>query len=112
MEERHLTSDDEPGLPVDDDPGLPDDDVPGTRARPRLISVDELRAAGALDVPPAWRKSLGGERESYPLFPDDDLAPENPQPAPSDSEDDVEDDAADDVDDDSADTLWCEDSGA
>lgn len=28
--------------------------------RPHLISVDELRAAGALDVPPAWRKSLGG----------------------------------------------------
>lgn len=23
-----------------------------------LISVDELRAAGALDVPPEWRKSL------------------------------------------------------
>jgi hypothetical protein len=29
---------------------------------PRLISVDELRAAGALDVPPSWRKSLGVER--------------------------------------------------
>jgi hypothetical protein len=28
--------------------------------RPHLISVDELRAAGALDVPPVWRKSLGG----------------------------------------------------
>lgn len=27
--------------------------------RPHLISVHELRAAGALDVPPAWRKSLG-----------------------------------------------------
>jgi hypothetical protein len=26
-----------------------------------LISVDELRAAGALDVPPAWRKSLGAD---------------------------------------------------
>jgi hypothetical protein len=26
---------------------------------PHLISVDELRAAGALDVPAAWRKSLG-----------------------------------------------------
>jgi hypothetical protein len=24
-----------------------------------LISVDELRAAGALEVPSAWRKSLG-----------------------------------------------------
>jgi hypothetical protein len=28
---------------------------------PHLISVDELRAAGALDVPPAWRKSLGAD---------------------------------------------------
>ena len=29
---------------------------------PHLISVDELRAAGALDVPAEWRKSLGEER--------------------------------------------------
>ncbi|MBL9162240.1 MAG: hypothetical protein JNL18_05785 [Planctomycetaceae bacterium] len=29
--------------------------------RPHLISVDEMRAAGALDVPPAWRKSLGSQ---------------------------------------------------
>jgi len=58
--------------------------------RPHLISVDELRAAGALDVPPAWRNSLGVEREYYPLFPDDDLPPENPQPAPIDTEDDVD----------------------
>jgi len=28
-----------------------------------LISVDEMRAAGALDVPAAWRKSLGGQVE-------------------------------------------------
>jgi hypothetical protein len=27
-----------------------------------LITVDELRAAGALDVPAEWRKSLGEER--------------------------------------------------
>lgn len=33
-----------------------------------LISVDELRAAGALDVPAAWRKSLGNEQRSLPLF--------------------------------------------
>ena len=33
-----------------------------------LISVDELRAAGALDVPPAWRKSLGGKRTERHLF--------------------------------------------
>jgi hypothetical protein len=30
-----------------------------------LISVDELRAAGALDVPPAWRKSLGGSDHRF-----------------------------------------------
>ncbi len=30
---------------------------------PHLISVDELRAAGALDVPPSWRKSLGAEQQ-------------------------------------------------
>jgi hypothetical protein len=47
-----------------------------------LISVDELRAAGALDVPAAWRKSLGGgrvERVQRHLFSDlledDDPAP-------------------------------------
>src|SRR5262249_32020757 len=28
---------------------------------PHLISVDELRAAGALDVPASWRKSLGSD---------------------------------------------------
>lgn len=33
---------------------------------PHLISVDVLRAAGALDVPAAWRKSLsGGERDLF-----------------------------------------------
>lgn len=48
-----------------------------------LISVDELRAAGALDVPPAWRKSLGAERELL-LFGDDDALPEKQQPTPDD----------------------------
>ncbi len=39
---------------------------------PHLISVDELRAAGALDVPASWRKSLGEERTRYrSLFADD-----------------------------------------
>jgi hypothetical protein len=68
--------------------------------RPHLISVDELRAAGALDVPPAWRTSLQEEqkREYYPLFPDDDPPPENPQPAPIEVENDV--------DADSTDSLW------
>ena len=32
---------------------------------PCLISVDELRAAGALDVPAAWRKSLAVERDYF-----------------------------------------------
>jgi hypothetical protein len=46
-----------------------------------LISVDELRAAGALDVPAAWRKSLHVERDLFSsLFKDDDAA-EQPQPA-------------------------------
>lgn len=37
-----------------------------------LITVDELRAAGALDVPAAWRKSLGVERDLFGgLFEDD-----------------------------------------
>lgn len=47
-----------------------------------LISVDELRAAGALDVPAAWRKSLGGERGAErDLFTglDDDDRP-SPEP--------------------------------
>ena len=45
--------------------------------RPRLITVDELRAAGALDVPAAWRKSLGVERDLFSgLFDEVDLLPE------------------------------------
>jgi hypothetical protein len=38
-----------------------------------LISVHELRAAGALDVPASWRKSLsaGVERDPLSLFSDD-----------------------------------------
>jgi hypothetical protein len=43
-----------------------------------LITVDELRAAGALDVPAAWRKSLGPEeRDLFSDLPDeDDQGPE------------------------------------
>jgi hypothetical protein len=41
--------------------------------RPHLITIDELRAAGALDVPAAWRKSLGEERHYLlPGFEDDE----------------------------------------
>jgi hypothetical protein len=47
--------------------------------RPNLISVDELRAMGALDVPPEYRKSLGGNKHAKPnTLPgfvwDDDLS--------------------------------------
>jgi hypothetical protein len=53
---------------------------------PRLISVDELRAAGALDVPAAWRKSLGVERDLFSgLFGDEDMLPEDQQPASLDA---------------------------
>jgi hypothetical protein len=48
-----------------------------------LITVDELRAAGALDVPAAWRKSLGAERDIFSgLFGDDNAIPEQQQPMP------------------------------
>ena len=45
-----------------------------------LITVDELRAAGALDVPAEWRKSLGGEerRHLLPGFDDDEHAASQP----------------------------------
>lgn len=59
---------------------------------PHLISVDELRAAGALDVPPAWRKSLGvepkGARGLFDDLGDDDVLPEKRQASLDDSEDD------------------------
>ena len=42
---------------------------------PRLITVDELRAAGALDVPARWRKSLGVV-EDQGLFGDIDTLTE------------------------------------
>jgi hypothetical protein len=51
---------------------------------PHLISVDELRAAGALDVPASWKNSLGVERERFPLFGEDDLLPEKQPSASSD----------------------------
>jgi hypothetical protein len=53
-----------------------------------LISVDELRAAGALDVPASWRKSLAVERDLFSgLFGDDDESPEKHPPTPSDVDD-------------------------
>ena len=60
--------------------------------RPRLISVDELRAAGALYVPPAWRKSLSAGRKERDLFSDlvddeDRLPPEQDSAPEADSPD-------------------------
>jgi hypothetical protein len=51
--------------------------------------VDELRAAGALDVPAAWRKSLGVERDDLPdlfsgLLDDEESCAENQSPRPGD----------------------------
>lgn len=54
-----------------------------------LISVDELRAAGALDVPPSWRKSLAPERVERNLFsdlPDDDEPRASEEPAVDDAD--------------------------
>jgi hypothetical protein len=52
-----------------------------------LITVDELRAAGALDVPPSWRKSLAVERDFVPgLFDDDETHEEEQEPAPEDDD--------------------------
>ena len=63
-----------------------------------LITVDELRAAGALDVPPAWRKSLATERVERHLFSDlsddDDVLPKAEQPAHRDEADDASADEA------------------
>ena len=55
-----------------------------------LITVDELRAAGALEVPATWRKSLGVERDLFSgLFGDDDMLPEKQESTPSDADGDV-----------------------
>ncbi len=40
---------------------------------PQLISVDELRAAGALDCPPEWRKSLSAGCKPAPADDEDEL---------------------------------------
>ena len=57
---------------------------------PRLITVDQLRAAGALDVPPAWRKSLSaGCDRSSGLFDDEDLHQDERKPASREPDSDV-----------------------
>jgi hypothetical protein len=54
-----------------------------------LITVDELRAAGALDVPSAWRKSLRVEPDLFAgLTNDEDKCPETAQHEPCDSDGD------------------------
>jgi hypothetical protein len=59
-----------------------------------LITVDELRAAGALDVPAAWRKSLRVERDLFSgLFGDADMLPKKAQPTPRDPDGNVSADA-------------------
>ena len=40
-----------------------------------LITVDELRAAGALEVPKAWRKSLGEDKHLFDQSFDDEEGP-------------------------------------
>ncbi|MCB9853298.1 MAG: hypothetical protein H6819_09405 [Phycisphaerales bacterium] len=64
---------------------------------PHLISVDELRAAGALDVPKAWRKSLGDDKQSgfIPGLFDDDAHTDGDGATQVDSDDDVGVDADD-----------------
>jgi hypothetical protein len=63
----------------------------GNTGRPHLISADELRAMGALDVPPAWRKSLSArlERDLFSdLVDDEEPHPDDQDPATSDEDDD------------------------
>jgi len=67
----------------------------GPTDRPHLISVHELRAAGALYVPPSWRKSLGGEeqRDLFSNLTDDDDQPiEEQEPEPTESDGDESED--------------------
>ncbi len=58
---------------------------------PGFITVDELRALGALDVPPAWRKSLSAGAEERDLFSDLDAdeasAPKEEPKKPDNSND-------------------------
>jgi hypothetical protein len=49
-----------------------------------LITVDELRAAGALDVPASWRKSLRVEPDLF-SGEDEDMRPEEQGPPARDA---------------------------
>jgi hypothetical protein len=58
-----------------------------------LITVDELRAAGALDCPPAWRKSLRNPRDLFSDVSED----ASPRPnEPSQEKTDTDDNASSD----------------
>jgi hypothetical protein len=60
---------------------------------PHLITADELRAAGALDVPAAWRKSLSAGRDlSLGLFADESAHSEEQEPTPRGRNGDVSED--------------------
>jgi hypothetical protein len=49
---------------------------------PNLISEEELRAAGAFDVPESWRKSLKSEKSLFDMASDDDSSDEEPESKP------------------------------
>lgn len=54
-----------------------------------LISADELRAAGALDVPAAWRNSLDVERDLFSGLIDEEISNTGDQePSQGDMDDD------------------------
>jgi hypothetical protein len=59
-----------------------------------LISVDELRASGALDVPASWRNSLFVERDLFSDLVDDEETHPNGQDLSPGGDD--EDEAIDD----------------
>ncbi len=63
-------------------------------AEKHLITVDELRAAGALYVPPAWRKTLGEEEPDLfsGLLDDHDPPLEDQGAEPSDADTDESED--------------------
>ena len=82
MKDQHSITDDELDLA---------DDAAYAGEGPHLINGDELRAAGALDVPPAWRKSLGGgDKGLFDEVVDDDeaAAPNERNQHPVDTEPD------------------------
>lgn len=89
MKDRHSTSDLDAAPKYDAEYWahfLDDLDADDFGDGPHLISVDELRAAGALDVPPGWRTSLGVEKKpATGLFADEALW--SPDPAEPNRED-------------------------